>query len=88
MICYNYPVLTPDASRSAGFPRYPIKPDVSLLTKPFTAASSLVNMRFVKHVLRKRTCPRDNLTLFTMQHSQQAFSEMWNAPEEDIWDSL
>ncbi len=90
MNCYNPSALTWNASNPVKARQYPggFLPSISLSTQPFTATFPQFAISFIKDRLHERTSSYDNLTLFMMQHSQQAFSKIWNDPEEDIWDDL
>lgn len=90
MNCYNPSTLTWNASKLARTQQYPgnILPSISLSVEPFTATSPRFIVSLIKDKFRKRTPLHDNTTSFMMRHSQQAFSEIWDDPEEDIWDEL
>ena len=52
------------------------------------STSSVCNTRFDEAVIERKNSQQDDVLLFMMQHSQQAFAEIWDDPAEDIWDSL
>lgn len=63
-------------------------PTALLLDDPFTATSGLLIFNIIKDDLYQENQSDDKLGQFLMSHSQQTFSEIWEDPEENIWDEL
>ena len=56
-------------------------------TGVFTATLPPLFRNFVACMAYHDNALEANATHFVMQHSENAFKDIWNAPEEDVWDS-
>lgn len=50
--------------------------------------SSATQLRVASLIPRQNIATDKNLTKLTMSYSQEAFEDIWNDSEEDIWDNL
>lgn len=63
-------------------------PTALFLGDQFTATSGSFVSNFIKDALVKENQTDGRLGQFLMSHSQQTFAEIWDDPEENIWDEL
>jgi hypothetical protein len=85
---YGSYIPTWDVSSPPNIPPYSPKTFSEMLSIPCTGTVTHFITSFLKDMSQKRSDSEENLTLFLMRHSEEAFSKIWNEPEEDIWDKL
>lgn len=88
MTYYQLSISNWDASDTSNGRHRPLRSFSKVINEMPTPTATQFVVAYVKDFLQKRAFPEDSLTSFMMHHSQEAFSEIWNNPEEDIWDEL
>jgi len=88
MTYYELCISTWDSSDTPNMHYRPAKILPYVINTIPTATVTRIVAAFKRDALRIKPPTENNLTLFMMQHSKEAFAEIWNDPEEDIWDEL